>query len=54
LTPSEVIQAIDAVTSQDVRRVAGELMKSSRMKLAVIGPYRKEKSWIRTVESLGS
>jgi len=54
LTPSEVIQAIDAVTSQDVKRVAEELIKSSRMKLALIGPYRKEKSWIRTVESLGS
>ncbi len=54
LTPSEVIQAIDSVTSQDIKRVAGELVKSSRMKLAVIGPYRREKNWIKAVESLGS
>ncbi len=54
LSPSEVIQAIDAVTAQDVKRAAEELIRSSRMKLAVIGPYRKEKNWIKLVESLGS
>ncbi len=54
MTPSEVVQAIDAVTPQDVNRVAGELVKSHRMKLAVIGPYRREKHWIKAVESLGS
>ncbi|MCS7286988.1 MAG: pitrilysin family protein [Anaerolineae bacterium] len=54
MTPSEVIQAIDAVTPQDLKRVAEELVKASRMKLAIIGPYRKEKHWIKVVESLGS
>lgn len=54
LTPSEVIRAIDAVTSQDIKRVAGDLMKASRMKLAVIGPYRREKHWIKVVENLGA
>lgn len=54
LTPSEVIRAIDEVTSRDIKRVAGELMKASRMKLAVIGPYRREKHWIKVVENLGA
>lgn len=52
LTPSEVIQAIDRVTPRDIKRVAEELMKASRMKLAVIGPYRREKHWIKVVENL--
>jgi len=37
--PDEVIRGVDAVTSEDVARVAEELITSHRMRLAVIGPF---------------
>jgi predicted Zn-dependent peptidase len=37
--PDEVIRGVDAVTSEDVARVAQELITSHRMRLAVIGPF---------------
>jgi predicted Zn-dependent peptidase len=37
--PDEVLQGIDAVTSDDVARVASELIASDRFRLAVIGPF---------------
>ena len=37
--PEEVLQGIDAVTSDDVARVASELIAPDRFRLAVIGPF---------------
>jgi predicted Zn-dependent peptidase len=37
--PDEVLSGIDAVTSEDVARVASELISSDRFRLAVIGPF---------------
>jgi predicted Zn-dependent peptidase len=37
--PDEVLKGLDAVTSDDVARVASELITSDRMRLAVIGPF---------------
>ena len=37
--PDEVLRGIDAVTSDDVARVASELIASDRLRLAVIGPF---------------
>jgi predicted Zn-dependent peptidase len=37
--PDEVVQGLDAVTSDDVARVATELIASDRLRLAVIGPF---------------
>ena len=37
--PDEVLRGLDAVTSDDVARVAGELIATDRMRLAVIGPF---------------
>jgi predicted Zn-dependent peptidase len=37
--PDEVIRGVDAVTSEDVARVATELIESDRIRLAVIGPF---------------
>lgn len=38
-TYDDIAQAIDAVTAEDVLRVAGELLMRDRVHLAVIGPY---------------
>jgi predicted Zn-dependent peptidase len=37
--PDEVLRGLDAVTSDDVARVAGELITPERLRLAVIGPF---------------
>jgi predicted Zn-dependent peptidase len=37
--PDEVLSGIDAVGSEDVARVASELISSDRFRLAVIGPF---------------
>jgi predicted Zn-dependent peptidase len=37
--PDEVLRGIDAVTSDDVARVASELIATDRLRLAVIGPF---------------
>jgi predicted Zn-dependent peptidase len=37
--PDEVMAAIDAVTAEDVQRVAQELIAEDRFKLALIGPF---------------
>ncbi|MBD0349263.1 MAG: insulinase family protein [Thermoleophilia bacterium] len=37
--PEEVLAGIDAVTADDVQRVAGTLIGDGRLKLAVIGPF---------------
>jgi predicted Zn-dependent peptidase len=37
--PEEVLRGLDAVTSDDVARVASELIANDRLRLAVIGPF---------------
>jgi len=37
--PDEVLRGLDAVTSDDVARVATDLIASDRLRLAVIGPF---------------
>ena len=37
--PSEVLAGLDAVTGEDVSRVAQELISDDRFRLAVIGPF---------------
>lgn len=38
-TPAEVLQNIEAVTTADISRVAGDLFKPGKLNLALIGPY---------------
>jgi predicted Zn-dependent peptidase len=37
--PDEMLSGLDAVTGDDVARVAGELIATDRLRLAVIGPF---------------
>jgi predicted Zn-dependent peptidase len=39
LEPSELLSEIDAVTAEDVQRVAQDLISSDKLRLAVIGPF---------------
>jgi predicted Zn-dependent peptidase len=40
--PDEVLRGLDAVTREDVARVARELISTDRLRLAVIGPFDDE------------
>lgn len=46
-TPEDVVADIDAVTADDVRRVAGRLLDRSRMTLALVGPFRSPRRFER-------
>ena len=37
--PEEVLAAIDAVTAEDVQRVAQEIIATNALRLALIGPF---------------
>jgi len=42
LEPEELLRQIDAVTAEDVQRVAKELIAQDKIHLAVIGPFTDE------------
>ncbi len=42
LTVEKAIAIIDAVSEEDVRRVACDLFVKDRLNLAIVGPYRSE------------
>jgi len=41
-TPVQAFAKIDAVTAQDIKKIAGQLFRKNNLSLAVIGPYKKE------------
>ncbi|MBD3330644.1 hypothetical protein GF354_03900 [Candidatus Peregrinibacteria bacterium] len=41
-SPEEIMKRIDAVNSEDIKRIANKLLVPEKMKLAVIGPYDDE------------
>lgn len=43
-TPQEMLAKIEAVTAQDIQRVAKDIFRNQKLNLAVIGPF-KEKVW---------
>jgi len=47
LTPADYYQKVKRVNSRDIIRVAREIFVDSKLNLAVIGPYKNEKSFER-------
>ena len=45
-TVEEVIAQIDAVTEEDVRRIARRLLITEQLNLAVVGPFRSERRFL--------
>jgi predicted Zn-dependent peptidase len=39
----EVVERLDAVTAEDISRVAADLITEEKLNLAVVGPYRSER-----------
>ncbi|GBD11317.1 putative zinc protease [bacterium HR23] len=50
LTPEEMVQRVEAVTPEDLRRVAQALIQPQRLTLAIVGPYRSERRFLRLLE----
>ena len=46
-TPDETVGQIDAVTAPDVARVAQDLFEKDRLRLALVGPHRSDKSLLK-------
>jgi predicted Zn-dependent peptidase len=44
LTADEVIGGVEAVTADDLKRVAGQLLKGEKLNLAAVGPISSDKS----------
>ena len=49
-TPDEAVQCIDAVTVSDVARVAQDLFRKDKLKLAVVGPHRSDKAFTKLLQ----
>ena len=45
----EVVEEVDAVTSEGIQRVAGEVVRDNLVNLAVVGPYRSETRFERLI-----
>ena len=46
-TPEEAVQQIDAVTPNEVADVAQRLFDDNKLRLAVVGPHRSDKSFLK-------
>jgi predicted Zn-dependent peptidase len=42
MTIDEVTQAIDNITLDDIKRVAGNLFKAEKLNLAIVGPIKDD------------
>ncbi len=48
-SPQEVFKQIDAVTSNQVRSIARDLFQPSKATLAIIGPYKSDKQFLKLI-----
>ena len=49
-TPELVVEMIDAITTDDLRRVVNTLLVKSKLNLAVVGPYRSEERFLALLD----
>ena len=45
----EIVDEVEAVTTQGIQRVAGDILHDDRANLAIVGPYRKESRFERLI-----
>lgn len=49
LTPDEIIKKIDAVTLEDINKEAKRLFNSKSLNLAIIGPFKDKKKFVKLI-----
>jgi predicted Zn-dependent peptidase len=47
LTPEEIFRKIDRVTAGDIQRLAREFFRPKKLNLALIGPFKEEKKFLK-------
>jgi len=47
---NDICKAIDAVTTEDIKRLANELIKPEKLHLSVIGPYDDKERFVKVVK----
>ncbi|MBI4321970.1 MAG: insulinase family protein [Chloroflexi bacterium] len=47
MSPEEVVEIIDAIRDDDLRRVASDVFVESQLKLAVVGPFPREGKFLK-------
>lgn len=45
-TVDEVVDRVEAVTTDDLRRVANDLLRTETLNVAIVGPYRSERGFL--------
>ena len=52
-TVDEVLARVDAITPEDVQRVARDVLVGDKLNLAVVGPFRSDRSFRTSLKGLG-
>ena len=52
-TVDEVLARVDAITPEDVQRVARDVLVGDKLNLAVVGPFRSDRSFRSSLKGLG-
>jgi len=53
ITVDEHLEEIEKVTAKDIRRVAKEVIRQSKMNLTMIGPFRDQKKFLDKLKISG-
>jgi predicted Zn-dependent peptidase len=51
LTPDDIVRMVEAVTPDDMRRVAHRLLEGSKLTLAVVGPFKSDHRFVKLLPS---
>ena len=49
-TVEEVMEQIDAVSTDDIERVAADLIREEKLNLAIVGPYRSDRRFLNLLK----
>jgi len=50
LSPEELFVKLDKVSAEDIKRVAKDIFKNEKLNLAVIGPFKENKEFVKAVK----
>lgn len=50
ITPEEIIKKINAVTAEEIQKVAREIFVTEKLNLALIGPWKDEKKFLKLLK----
>ena len=50
-TPEQFMKRLEKVTAADVKAMANEILNEKKMKMAVIGPYKNEDAFLKSINA---